>query len=120
MLPRDVRVRIPGCPTNKLWARTTRTRVGQARKVNRHNGQGRSRAGWTRKGKDMLRAGRTRTVMGRMDKGLDGLDVKKLDANSSGLSPRLDARIKMAEHSLKQSYLDTLDYKQHSLGKLNF
>ena len=38
--------------------------------------------------------------MGRADKGLDGLDVKELDTNPSGLSPRLDARIKMAQHSL--------------------
>ena len=58
-------------------------------------------AGRTRKGKDMLRAGRTRKVSrqdgqgqftGRTDMGLNGLDVKKLDANSSGLSPGLDAR----------------------------
>ena len=48
-------------------------------------------------GKD--RQGRARTClgqdgqgqfMGRTDKGLDGLDVKKLHANSSGLSPGLD------------------------------
>ena len=25
--------------------------------------------------------------------------------------------MKMAQHSLKQSFLDTLDYKRHSLGK---
>ena len=30
--------------------------------------------------------------MGRMDKGQDRLNVIKLDANSSGLSPGLDAR----------------------------
>ena len=30
--------------------------------------------------------------MGRMDMGLNGLDVKKLDANSSRLNPGLDAR----------------------------
>ena len=92
MPPRDVRVRIPRCPTNKLRAKTMRTRAGRARKVNRQDGQGRSRAGWIRKGKDMLWAGWQGQFMGRMDKGLNRLDVKKLDANSSGFSPGLDDR----------------------------
>ena len=77
-----------------------RTRAGRARKVNGQDGQGqqgqgqdehgRSRAGWIRMGKDMLRAGWQGQFMGRMDKGLDRLDMKKLDINSSGLSPGLD------------------------------
>ena len=55
-----------------------------------------------RTGKEGQQARRARKVsgqdgqgqfMGRMDVGLKGLDVKKLDANSSGLSPGLDAQM---------------------------
>ena len=47
-------------------------RTGQTRQVNGQDGQGQ--------------------FTGRMDVGLNGLDVKNLDANSSRLSPGLDAR----------------------------
>ena len=95
--PKDVQVRIPGRPTHKLQARTTRTRAGWARKVSGQDEQGRLMGRTSKAGQQ---AGRARKVSGqdgqgqftgRMNVGLNGLDAKKLDANSSGLSPRLDA-----------------------------
>ena len=120
MPPKDIRVRIPGHPTNKLRARTTRTRAGQARKVNGQDGKEGQQAGWTRKGKDMLRAGQTRTVHGQ-----DGHGTKWAGRQKSWTPTRPDQvlgwtpRQQMAQHSLKQSYPDTLDYKWHSLGRQN-
>ena len=73
--------------------------AGQARPVNGQDGQGHRGQGQDKQ--EGQRAGRARKVngqdgqgwfSGRMDVGLNGLDVKKLDANSSGLSHGLDAR----------------------------
>ena len=76
------------------------------RKVNGQDGKAGQRAGWQgrsmgRMGKEGQRAGWARQVSrqdgqgqftGRTNVGLNGLDIKKLDANLSGLSPGLDVR----------------------------
>ena len=56
---------------------------------------------------------------GRTDKGLRWARQKKTGHQLIRVSPRLDAQTKTAQHSLRQSYPGTLDYKQHSLGKQN-
>ena len=58
--------------------------------------------------------------MGRMDKGLRWAGCKIAGCQLVRVNPGLDARMKTAQYSLRQSYLDTLNYKQHSLGKPNF
>ena len=50
--------------------------------------------------------------MGRMNVVLNGLDVRKLDANSSGLSPRLDARMIDGTTQSEVILSRHLDYKQ--------
>ena len=57
--------------------------------------------------------------MGRMDKGLRWAGWKIAGCQLIWVSPGLDAQTKMAQHSLRQSHPDTLDYKRHSLGKQN-
>ena len=127
-------VRIPGCPTKKLRARTNEDKGRTGKEGQGQDGQGRSRAGWarkdkgrtwTRKGKDMLWARLAKTgqwqgqFTGRTDKGLRWAGRKIAGCQLIRVSPGLDARTKMAQHSLRQSYPDTLDYKWHSLGKQN-
>ena len=47
--------------------------------------------------------------------GLNGLDIKKLDANSSGLSPGLDARTTNGTAQSEVILSGHLDYKQARL-----
>ena len=76
--PRDVWVRIPGCPTKKLRARTNEDK-GRTGKEGQGQVKGKDRL---RIGKDRLRA---RTGYGQDGQGTKmGWDGKKLDANSSG------------------------------------
>ena len=82
MPPRDVRVRIPRCPTKKLQARTNKDKGRTGKEGQGQDGQGRTRAGWASKVKDRLRG---RTGYGQDGQGTKmGWYGKKLDANSSG------------------------------------
>ena len=79
--PKDNRVRIPGRPTKKLWARTNEDKGRTGKEGQGQDGQGRTRAGRTRKVKDRTRA---RIEYGQDAQGTKmGWDGKKLDANSS-------------------------------------
>ena len=64
--------------------------AGRARQVNGQDGKAGHRAGWARQVNGQDGQGQ---FTGRTNVGLNGLDVKKLDVNLSGLSPRLDARM---------------------------
>ena len=57
--------------------------------------------------------------MGRMGKGKRWAGIKIAGCQLVRVSPGLGPGQKRHKHSLRQSYLDTLDYKQHSLGKQN-
>ena len=86
---------------------------GQHSKAGQRAGrQGKTRAGWARKVNGQDGQG---WFMGRMDVVSNGLDNKKLDANSSGLSPGRDIQTINGTAQSEIILSGHLDYKQARL-----
>ena len=98
-------------PDQKVMGKDNEDKGRTSKESQGQDGQGRARTCLGQDGQGQF--------TGRMDKGLRWAGQKIAGCQLVWVSPGLDTQTKMAQHSLRQSYPDTLDYKQHSLGKQN-